>query len=85
MAILSFSAEIICELDASFMYVDDDNAIAFEFEYEVHEDPGMTREELVQMGEDLASRRFWDYRLLNHIMDNTTVFLRLENVSMDND
>ena len=83
MAILSFSAEIICELDASFMYVDDDNAIAFEFEYEVHEDPGMTREELVQMGKDYAS--FADQEVLGYVMDNLSIVLNFEEVETDND
>ena len=75
MAVLSFSGEIINELDGSFM--------SFEFDYEVYEDPDMTREELVQMGEDFAS--FSDHEVLNYIMDNLSIVLNLENVETDND
>ena len=75
MAILSFSGEIINELDGSFL--------SFEFDYEVYEEPDMTREELVQMGEDFAS--FSDHEVLNYIMDNISIVLNLENVETDND
>lgn len=75
MATFSFSGEIINELDSSFL--------EFEFDYEVYEDPDMTREELVQMGEDFAS--FADHEVLNYIMDNLSVILRFENVETDND
>ena len=75
MAILSFSGEIINELDSSFL--------EFEFEYEVYEDPDMTNDELVQMGEDFAS--FADHEVLNYIMDNLSVILRFEGVEADND
>lgn len=75
MAILSFSGEIINELDGSFL--------SFEFDYEVYEDSDMTREELVQMGEDYAS--FRDQEVLNYIMDNLSVVLNFENVEMEDD
>lgn len=75
MAILSFSGEIINELDGSFM--------SFEFDYEVYEDSDMTREELQQMGEDFAY--FRDLEVLNYIMDNLSISLTLENVEADND
>ena len=75
MAVLSFSGEIINELDGSFM--------SFEFDYEVYQDSDMTREELVQMGEDFAS--FSDHEVLNYIMDNLSIVLNLENVETDND
>lgn len=75
MAILSFSGEIINELDGSFL--------SFEFDYEVYEDPDMTREELVQMGQDFAS--FSDHEVLNYIMDNLSVVLNFEDVEMDDD
>lgn len=75
MAILSFSGEIINELDGSFL--------SFEFDYEVYEDPDMTREELVQMGEDFAS--FRDQEVLGYIMDNLSVVLNFEHVETDND
>ena len=75
MAILSFSGEIINELDGSFL--------SFEFDYEVYEDSDMTREEVEQMGLDYAS--FADHEVLNYIMDNLSVVLNLENVEMDND
>ena len=75
MAVLSFSGEIINELDGHFMEI--------EFDYEVYQDPDMTREELVQMGEDFAS--FSDHEVLNYIMDNLSIVLNLENVETDND
>ena len=75
MAVLSFSGEIINELDGSFL--------SFEFDYEVYEDSDMTREEVEQMGLDYAS--FADHEVLNYIMDNLSVVLNLENVEMDND
>ena len=73
MAVLSFSGEIINELDGHFMEI--------EFDYEVYQDPDMTREELVQMGEDFAS--FRDQEVLNYIMDNLSVVLNFENVESD--
>ena len=75
MAILSFSGEIINELDGSFL--------SFEFDYEVYEDSDMTREDVEQMGQDFAS--FADYEVLNYVMDNLSVVLTLENVETDND
>lgn len=75
MAILSFSGEIINELDGSYM--------SFEFDYEVYEDSDMSREDIVQMGEDFAS--FADHEVLNYILDNLSVTLNLENVEMDNE
>ena len=75
MAVFSFSGEIINELDGSFL--------SFEFDYEVYEDPDMTREELVQMGEDFAS--FADQEVLGYIMDNLSVILNFEGVETDND
>ena len=75
MAVFHFTGEIINELDSSFL--------SFEFDYEVYEDPDMTREELVQMGEDFAS--FADQEVLGYIMDNLSVILNLEGVETDND
>ena len=75
MAVFSFSGEIINELDSSFL--------SFEFDYEVYEDPDMTREELVQMGENFAS--FADQEVLGYIMDNLSVILNFENVETDNE
>ena len=75
MATFSFSGEIINELDSSFL--------SFEFDYEVYEDPDMTREELVQMGENFAS--FADQEVLGYIMDNLSVILNFEGVETDND
>ena len=75
MAILSFSGEIINELDGSFL--------SFEFDYEVYEDSDMTREDVVQMGEDFAS--FADHEVLNYVMDNLSVVLTLENVEMEDE
>ena len=75
MATFSFSGEIVNELDSSFL--------SFEFDYEVYEDPDMTREELEQMGENFAS--FADQEVLGYIMDNLSVILNFENVETDND
>ena len=75
MAVFSFSGEIINELDSSFL--------SFEFDYDAYEDPDMTREELVQMGENFAS--FADQEVLGYIMDNLSVILNFENVETDND
>jgi len=75
MATFHFTGEIINELTGHFM--------DFEFEYEVYEDPDMTNDELVQMGEDFAS--FADHEVLNYIMDNLSVILRFEGVEADND
>jgi hypothetical protein len=75
MAVFSFSGEIINELDSSFL--------SFEFDYEVYEDPDMTREELVQMGENFAS--FADQEVLGYILDNLSVILNFEGVETDND
>lgn len=75
MAILSFSGEIINELDGSFL--------SFEFDYEVYEDADMTREDVEQMGLDYAS--FADHEVLNYVMDNLSVVLTLENVEMEDE
>ena len=75
MAIFHFTGEIINELTGHFM--------DFEFEYEVYEDPDMTREELVQMGQDFAS--FADQEVLGYVMDNLSVILNFEDVRMDDE
>ena len=75
MATFSFSGEIINELDGSFL--------SFEFDYDVYEDPNMSREELVQMGQDYAS--FADHEVLNYVMDNLSVILNFEDVTMDDE
>ena len=75
MATFSFSGEIINELDGSFL--------SFEFDYDVYEDPDMTREELVQMGQDFAS--FADQEVLGYVMDNISVILNFEEVRMDDE
>ena len=75
MAILSYSAEIINELDGSVM--------SFEFDYEVYEDADMTREDVEQMGQDFAS--FRDHEVLNYVLDNLSVVLTLENVEMEDE
>ena len=75
MATFSFSGEIINELDGSFL--------SFEFDYDVYEDPDMTREELVQMGQDFAS--FADQEVLGYVMDNLSVILNFEDVRMDDE
>ena len=75
MAILSFSGEIINELDGHFMEI--------EFDYEVYQDPDITREDVEQMGQDFAS--FRDQEVLGYVLDNLSVVLTLENVEMDDE
>ena len=75
MATFSFSGEIVNELDGSFL--------SFEFDYDVYEDPDMTREEVVQMGQDFAS--FADQEVLGYVMDNLSVILNFEDVRMDDE
>ena len=75
MAIITFGAEIINEITG--------HALDFEFDYEVYEEADMTREEVVQMGQDYAS--FADHEVLNYVMDNLSVILRLEDVRMDDE
>ena len=75
MATFHFTGEIICELTGQYL--------DFELEYDVYEDPDMTREELVQMGKDYAS--FADHEVLNYIMDNLSVVLNFEHVETDDD
>lgn len=75
MATFHFTGEIINELDSSFL--------SFEFEYEVYEDPDMTNDELVQMGQDFAS--FADQEVLGYVMDNLSIILNFEGVETDND
>jgi hypothetical protein len=43
----------------------------------------MTREELVQMGQDYAS--FADQEVLGYVMDNLSVILNFEDVRMDDE
>ena len=75
MATFHFTGEIICELTGQYL--------DFELEYDVYEDPDMTREELVQMGQDYAS--FRDHEVLNYIMDKLSVVLNFEHLETDND
>jgi hypothetical protein len=75
MAIFHFTGEIICELTGQYL--------DFELEYDVYEDPDMTRQELIQMGQDYAS--FADQEVLNYIMDNLSVVLNFEHVETDDD
>ena len=75
MAILSFSGEIINELDGSFL--------SFEFDYDVYEDPDMTREEIEEMAEDFAS--FRDQEVLGYIMDNISIVLDVRDVIVDDE
>lgn len=75
MAVFHFTGEIICELTGQYL--------DFDFEYDVYEDPDMTKEELVQMGKDYAS--FADQEVLGYIMDNLSIVLNFEHVESDND
>ena len=75
MAILSFSGEIYNEITGYSMDL--------EFDYEVYEDAEMTREEMVQIGENLASAA--DFEVFQYILDNLSIMLNLENVEMDSE
>ena len=75
MAVFHFTGEIICELTGQYL--------DFELEYDVYEDPDMTREELVQMGEDYAS--FRDQEVLGYIMDNISIVLEVRDVIVDDE
>lgn len=75
MAVFHFTGEIICELTGQYL--------DFELEYDVYEDPDMTRQELIQMGQDYAS--FADQEVLGYVMDNLSVVLNFEHVETDDD
>ena len=68
MATITFSVELIYEGTGHFM--------DFEYEYEAYDD--MTREELEQLADDLASGR--DPELYNEIMANISIVPTVENV-----
>jgi hypothetical protein len=71
MATITFSVELIYEGTGHFM--------DFEYEYETWDD--MTREELEQLADDLASGR--DMELYNEIMNNISIVPTVEDVSAD--
>jgi len=71
MATITFSVELIYEGTGHFM--------DFEYEYETWDD--MTREELEQLADDLATGR--DPELYNEIMGNLSIVPTVENVSAD--
>ena len=75
MAILSFSGEIYNEITGY--------ALELEFDYEVYEDAEMTREEMVELGNDYASAA--DFEVYQYILDNLSIMLNLENVEMEDD
>ena len=71
MATITFSVELIYEGTGHFM--------DFEYDYETWDD--MTREELEQLADDLATGR--DPELYNEIMANLSIVPTVENVSAD--
>jgi hypothetical protein len=71
MATITFSVELIYEGTGHFM--------DFEYEYETWDD--MTREELEQLADDLATGR--DPELYNEIMGNLSIVPTVENVVAD--
>ena len=75
MAIITFGAEIINEITGHFL--------DFEFDYEVYQDPDMTREEIEEMAEDFAS--FRDQEVLGYIMDNISIVLDVRDVIVDDE
>ena len=75
MAILSFSGEIYNEITGYSMEL--------EFDYEVYEDAEMTREEMVELGNDYASAA--DFEVYQYILDNLSIMLNLENVEMEDE
>ena len=75
MATITFSAEIINEITG--------HALDFEFDYDIYQDPDMTREEIEEMAEDFAS--FRDQEVLGYIMDNLSVILEVRDVIVDDE
>ena len=73
MATITFSVELIYEGTGHFM--------DFEYDYEAFDD--MTREELEQLADDLASGR--DMELYNEIMNNISIVPTVEDVIPDED
>jgi len=71
MATITFSVELIYEGTGHFM--------DFEYEYEAYDD--MTREELEQLADDLASSR--NPELYEEILNNISIVPTVENVSAD--
>jgi len=71
MATITFSVELIYEGTGHFM--------DFEYDYEAYED--MTREELEELADQLASGS--DPSLYNEIMANISIVPVVENVSAD--
>ena len=75
MAIITFGAEIINEITG--------HALDFEFDYDIYQDPDMTREEIEEMAEDFAS--FRDQEVLGYIMDNISIVLDVRDVIVDDE
>ena len=75
MVTITFAAEIINEITG--------HALDFEFDYEVFQDPDMTREEIEEMAEDFAS--FRDQEVLGYIMDNISIVLDVRDVIVDDE
>lgn len=75
MATITFAAEIINEITG--------HALDFEFDYEVFQDPDMTREEIEEMADDFAS--FRDQEVLGYIMDNISIVLDVRDVIVDDE
>lgn len=75
MATITFSAEIINEITG--------HALDFEFDYDIYQDPDMTREEIEEMAEDFAS--FRDQEVLGYIMDNISIVLDVRDVIVDDE
>jgi hypothetical protein len=71
MATITFSVELIYEGTGHFM--------DFEYEYEAYDD--MTREELEELADDLASGR--NSELYDEIINNISIIPTVENVSAD--
>lgn len=73
MAIITFGAEIINEITG--------HALDFEFDYDIYQDPDMSREDVEEMAEDFAS--FRDQEVLGYIMDNISIVLEVRGVMVD--
>lgn len=73
MAIITFGAEIINEITG--------HALDFEFDYDIYQDPDMSREDVEEMAEDFAS--FRDQEVLGYIMDNISIVLDVREVIVD--
>lgn len=75
MAFITFAVEIIDESSGTYMN--------FDYEYEVYEDDDMTRLDVGQIADDLASGV--DMELFDTILSNLSIVPTVEHVEMNSD